>query len=83
MNHNEKKCSKCKAVKSKKEFGKRATGKDGLSATCKTCTGRKRRAQYKKNPEGSRESSNAWKERNAEQQREYGINYRLNKKKGS
>ena len=80
MDNNKKKCSSCKAVKSKEEFGRRATGKEGLSATCTECTRRKKRAYYKKNPEASQESTRAWKAKNVEQQREYFRNRRKKKK---
>jgi hypothetical protein len=80
MKDNKKKCTKCKRVKDKSEFGKRATGKEGLSSTCTDCTRRNKRAYYKKNPEASQDSTIAWKARNVEQQKEYGKNYRLRKK---
>jgi hypothetical protein len=64
-------CFKCMANKSLDEFGRDASGHDGLQASCKECVNAMNRARKARNPEHTRAVETAYVARNADRLRAY------------
>lgn len=66
-----KRCSRCKEIKPKSEFGKNRNKKDGLSSYCKKCNSKYRKEWTKNNPEYRKE----YYKNNSEKFRQYSKKY--------
>jgi hypothetical protein len=67
----QKKCTKCKAWKSKSEFRKHASSKDGLHSWCKQCNNEYNRKWNDTNKEYHREYQRKWNEANPDKMRSH------------
>lgn len=59
-----KRCWRCKTEKSKSEFGKNRSCKDGLCAVCKTCSSEMQKISRAANPERYRETGKRYRDAN-------------------
>jgi len=59
-----KKCSKCKALKSRKDFYVRKASPDGLSPICKICRSVEGKEWYYKNKDKAKKSAEKWRSEN-------------------
>lgn len=75
-----KQCACCKVIKPMTDFGKDRAMASGIKYSCKECLARKRRDTYQIDPGKSQLSSNNWKKKNSERQREYLAGYRAENK---
>lgn len=69
-------CSRCKEAKSKSEFGKDKSQKDGLQHRCKACRKESNNKYYEQNKEAIREKGRKYREANREAIREQRRKYR-------
>lgn len=72
----EKRCSKCKEIKSFSEYFKQTNGKHGLKSYCKECCKIYNLEWYHKNPENAKESKKRWVDANKDKRKEYQIKYK-------
>jgi hypothetical protein len=75
-----KNCSKCKVTKSKKEFSKKSSNKDGLRYWCKDCSKVSIKNWRNKNKKHIDNYSKKYQQENKELIKERKINYRVNNK---
>ena len=61
-----KKCSVCRKTKSKNQFNKRTSSKDGLASQCRVCAKEKLRKSREKNKQELNDKSLKWYENNRE-----------------
>lgn len=71
-------CAKCKLAKSKSDFGKRSSSKDGLNYYCKNCDSANCKAYYSKNKTKIKLKVLAWQASNKEKVNSYKKKNKLN-----
>ena len=74
----EKKCSKCKVVKSVNDFHKHKGRKDGLQQACKECKKEYAKQHHQDNKEKNNERDKQYHQNNKEKRNEYQRNRRAN-----